>query len=332
MTSVATGAAGGVTYLEAIARGLREEMARDRSVFLLGEDIATYGGAFKVTRGFVEEFGPARVLDTPLAESGIVGVAVGAALMGMRPVVEMQFADFVACCVNQIVNNAAKCHHRWGAPVPLVVRLPSGGNVHGGPFHSTNPEAWFAHVPGLKVVAPATPADALGLIKAAIRDPNPVIYMESKYLYRRIKGPLPESDHVVAIGCADVKREGHDASVIAYGSATHMALEAAGTLAAEGRSVEVLDLRSLVPYDRDAIARTVRRTGRVLIVHEDTLTGGFGAEIAAFVASELFEHLDAPVRRLAGLDTPVPYSPPMEEFFQISTPKVLSALRELLAY
>ena len=321
-----------LTYLEAISRGLREEMLRDPNVFLIGEDIATYGGAFKVTKGFVQEFGAARVVDTPIAESGIVGVAVGAALMGMRPVCEMQFADFVANCFNQLVNNAAKIHYRWGARVPLVVRLPSGGNVHGGPFHSTNPEAWFCRVPGLKVVAPAMPGDALGLIKAAVRDDNPVIFMENKFLYRRIKETLPAGDHLVEIGRAAVRRPGTDAVVVTYGAPVHMALEAAEALQATGKSVEVLDLRSLLPYDKAAIADSVRRTSRALVVHEDTLTGGIGGEIAAFIGEELFEHLDAPVRRVAGLDTPVPYSPPMEEFFQVSTARIQRALTDLLNY
>ena len=321
-----------LTYLEAISRGLREEMLRDEGVFLIGEDIATYGGAFKVTKGFDKEFGTARVIDTPIAESGIIGVAVGAALMGMRPVCEMQFADFVANCFNQLVNNAAKIHYRWGARVPLVVRLPSGGNVHGGPFHSTNPEAWFCRVPGLKVVAPAMPADALGLIKAAVRDDNPVIFMENKFLYRRVKEELPEGEHLVEIGKAKTARAGKDAVVVTYGATVHMALEAAQALEAEGRSVEVLDLRTLLPYDKDAIADAVRRCSRALVVHEDTLTGGIGGDIAAFIGEELFEYLDAPVRRVAGLDTPVPYSPPMEEYFQVSTPKIQRALTDLLAY
>lgn len=321
-----------LTYIEAISRGLREEMLRDPSVFLIGEDIATYGGAFKVTKGFDREFGRERVIDTPIAESGIVGVAVGAALMGMRPVCEMQFADFVANCFNQIVNNAAKIHYRWGAAVPIVIRLPSGGNVHGGPFHSTNPEAWFTRVPGLKVVAPATPGDALGLIKSAVRDDNPVIFMENKFLYRRIKEELPDGEHLVPIGRASVRRPGRDAVVVTYGATVQMAVEAADALAATGKEVEVLDLRSLLPYDKDAIAESVKRCSRALVVHEDTLTGGVGGEIAAFIGDALFEHLDAPVRRVAGLDTPVPYSPPMEEHFQVSTPKIQRALEALLAY
>jgi 2-oxoisovalerate dehydrogenase E1 component beta subunit len=319
------------TYIEAIGRGLREEMQRDPSVFLIGEDIGVYGGAFKSTKGFLEEFGPDRVIDTPIAEAGIIGVAVGAALMGMRPVAEMQFADFVANCFNQLVNNAAKTHYRWGAKVPMVVRLPSGGNVHGGPFHSTNPEAWFVHAPGLKVVAPASPADALGLIKSAIRDDNPVVYMENKYLYRRLKEDLPAGEHLVPIGKAAVKRAGSDAVVITYGACVSMALEAAEALADQA-DVEVLDLRSLLPYDKDAIADSVKRCSRALVVHEDSLTGGFGGDVAAFIGEELFEHLDAPVRRLAGLDTPVPYAPPMEERFQVSAPKIRSALERLLAY
>ena len=320
------------TYIEALSDGLREEMHRDPKVFMLGEDIGQYGGAFKVTKGFLEEFGPDRIVDTPLAESAIIGVAIGSAMMGMRPVAEMQFADFVACGFNQIINNAAKMHYRWGAAVPMVVRLPSGGGVRGGPFHSQNPEAWFCHTPGLKVVAPSTPKDAKGLIKAAIRDNNPVLYFEHKYLSRRIKDEVPDDDFIVEIGRADVKRTGSDVSIITYGSMVHFALEAAEKLSADGIDVEVVDLRSLLPYDQDAIAETVRKTNRAVVVHEATRTCGFAAEVMAFIVEDLFTHLDAPVKRVTSIDTPVPYSPPLEDFFMPNADKIAAAVREVAAF
>ena len=321
-----------ITYIQAITDGLREEMQRDDSVFMLGEDIGVYGGAFKVTKGFLDEFGPDRVIDTPLAESAIIGMSIGAALMGLRPVAEMQFADFISCAFNQVVNNAAKIHYRWGASVPITIRCPSGGGVHGGPFHSQNNEAWFFHTPGLKVVAPATPYDAKGLIKAAIRDPNPVLFFEHKFLYRRIKEELPDEDFVVPIGEAEIKREGRDITIVTYGSMVHTSLEAAGTLSNEGVEVEVIDLRSLMPFDKDRILQSVQKTNRVLVVHEDTKTGGIGGEISAIIAEEAFEQLDAPILRVAAIDTPVPYSPPLEEFFLPNTDKVTEALRKLAAY
>lgn len=321
-----------VTYIEAISQGLREEMRRDPAVFLIGEDIGAFGGAFKVTKGFIEEFGPDRVIDSVLAEGAIIGAAAGAALMGLRPVAEMQFSDFVSNGFNQIVNIAAKYHYRNFVPVPMVVRLPTGGGLRGGPFHSANTEAWFFHVPGLKLVAPSTPLDAKGLIKAAIRDPNPVLYYESKYLYRHVKDELPEDDYVVPIGKADVKREGGDITVVTYGVGVHWALEAAERVAGEGVSVEVLDLRTLLPLDRHAVLESVRKTGKVLVVHEDTITGGIGAEIAALVSSEACEYLDAPVRRVASPDTPVPYAPTLEDFILPNADKVALELRSLAAY
>lgn len=323
-----------VTYLEAISSGLREEMERDESVFCLGEDIGVYGGAFKITKGFLDDFGEDRVIDAPVAESVIIGAAMGAALMGMRPVAEMQFADFITCGFNQLVNNVAKTHYRWGAAVPLVVRCPSGAIGNAGPFHSQNPEAWFCKVPGLKVVAPATTYDAKGLLKSSIRDNNPVLYFEHKGLYRfpRIREEIPEEDFTVPIGKAAVRREGGDATIVTYGKMVFHSLDAAETLAGEGVETEVLDLRSLLPFDKQAILESVRKTNRLLVVHEDTLTGGFGGEIAAVVAEEAFEHLDAPVRRLAAIDTPVPFSPPLEQYFLPNTEKVTAALRALLAY
>ena len=322
-----------ISYIDAISRGLWEEMERDSSVFLLGEDIGEYGGAFKVTKGFLDHFGRDRVIDTVLAESAILGAATGAALVGMKPVAEMQFADFVTCGFNQLVNNSASIHYRWNLPVPMVVRLPSGAGIHGGPFHSRNPEAWFFHQPGLKLVAPSTPYDAKGLIKSAIRDPNPVLYFEHKRLYRHIKGEVPDGDYVVEIGKGDVKRHGNDISVITYGSVVHHALEAAEILEKlDGVSVEVVDLRSLMPLDKELILASVKKTGKVLVAHEDSVTGGIGGEIAALIAEFAFENLDAPIKRVGAIDIPTPFAPTLEEYFLPNKEKVLAALRELAAY
>src|SRR5580704_3201212 len=267
------------TYLEAIREGLWEEMERDPNVFLLGEDIGVYGGAFKVTAGFIERFGERRVVDTPISEEAIVGAAIGASYMGLCPVAEMQFADFISCGFDQIVNFAAKSRYRWDAPVPIVIRAPSGGGIHGGPFHSQNPEMWFVHTPGLKVVCPATAYDAKGLIKSAIRDNDPVIFFEHKYLYRRIKDEVPEGDYTVPIGKARVAREGRHLSVITYAAMLYTALEAAEILSKEGIEIEVVDLRTVSPLDRDAIAATVKKTNKVIIVHEHSRTGGLAGEI-----------------------------------------------------
>jgi 2-oxoisovalerate dehydrogenase E1 component beta subunit len=320
------------TYLEAISQALDEEMSRDERVFLMGEDIGIYGGAFKITEGFLDKFGEWRVLDTPLSESGIVGAAIGAAMMGLRPVVEMQFADFISCAFDQITEVAAKNHYRWGAAVPLVIRAPFGGGVHGGPFHSECPEGWFFHSPGLKIVAPSTPYDAKGLLTAAIRDPNPVIYFEHKFLYRRIKAVLPEGEIIVPIGKADVKRTGDDISVITYGAMVHVALEAAEMLAKEGIELEVVDLRSLMPFDKEAIYESVRKTSKAIVLHEDNKTGGVGAEIAARLSEDCFDHLDGPIMRIAAPDTPVPFSTPLEEYFLPNAGDVLAAARRLAAY
>jgi 2-oxoisovalerate dehydrogenase E1 component beta subunit len=324
--------AAGTTYLEAIRQALVEEMERDERVFLLGEDIGAYGGAFKVTAGLRDRFGPDRVLDTPIAEAGIVGASVGAALAGMRPVAEMQFIDFIACGFNQLVNFAAKCRYRWGAGVPMVVRGPCGGGVRAGPFHSQNVEAFFGHVPGLKIVEPATAYDAKGLLKAAIRDEDPVLYFEHKFLYRRVREELPEGDYTVPIGVAATRRQGGDLAVITYGAMVHTALEAAARLEAEGVAAEVLDLRTLLPLDEEAVLAAAAKTGKVLLLHEDTRTGGLGAELAARIAESAFEHLDAPLVRVAAPDTPVPYAAPLEDVFVPSVEKVLEAARRLLAY
>jgi len=320
------------TYLDAISDGLREEMRRDPNVILLGEDIAVFGGAFKITRGFLDEFGAERVIDTPISESGFVGAACAAAIEGLRPVVEFQFADFIACAFDQIVNFAAKAHYRWGTPVPVVFRGPSGGGFRGGPFHSQNPEAWFTHVPGLKVVQPSTPYDAKGLLKAAIRDNNPVIYLEHKHLYRRIREDVPDDDFVVPLGVADVKREGTDLTMVTYGAMVHECLTAAERLASEGAECEVIDLRTLCPLDRDAFLTSVRKTSRALVVYEAHLTGGFGGEVAAIIAQEAFDALDAPVTRVASLDVPVPFSPTLEDAMLPNADKIYRAAVDVLEY
>ncbi|MER3409006.1 MAG: alpha-ketoacid dehydrogenase subunit beta [Thermoleophilia bacterium] len=321
-----------LTYLQAISEALRMEMRRDKRVFLIGEDIGVYGGAFKVTQGFQEEFGPWRVIDAPLSETAIVGSCTGAALMGMRPIAEMQFADFVSCAWDHLVTVAAKQHYRAGTPVPIVVRLPSGGGFSGGPFHSQNPESFFAHVPGLKCVCPATPADAKGLLISAIEDPNPVLFFEHKHLYRRIRGEVPEERYTTPIGKARVHRQGEDVSVITWGAMVYTAAEAAERVASEGVSVEIVDLRSVLPWDREAVLASVRKTSKVLILHEDTHTGGFGAEIAATIAEEAFEHLDAPVRRITAPDSPVPFSPPLEKAFIPQVEDVARGIQELAQY
>jgi pyruvate/2-oxoglutarate/acetoin dehydrogenase E1 component len=320
------------TYVDAIREGIREEMQRDERVFLLGEDIGVYGGAFKVTDGLIAEFGEERVIDTPLAETAIVGAAVGAAMMGMRPVAEMQFIDFISCAFDMITNFAAKSRYRTGVGVPLVIRGPAGGGVHGGPFHSQNPEAYFAHTPGLKVVQPATASDAKGLIKAAIRDDDPVLFFEHKFLYRRIKEELPAGDVIVPIGKAAVKREGRDLSIITYGAMVWTALEAAKTLEAEGIDAEVVDLRTLFPMDEETVLESVAKTNKAILLHEATRTGGLGAEIAAVLSERCFEYLDGPLVRVTAPDTPVPYSPPLEEAFLPNAEKLCRAARALAAY
>ncbi len=323
---------GQITYLEAIRQGIWEEMERDERVFVLGEDVGTYGGAFKVTAGMLERFGPERVLDTPISESAIVGTAVGAAYMGLRPIAEMQFIDFISCAFDQITNVAAKSRYRWGAGVPIVIRGPSGGGVHGGPFHSQNPEMHYVHTPGLKVVAPSTARDAKGLIKAAIRDEDPVIYLEHKFLYRRIKEELPGGDYVVPIGKAAIRRSGKDLTLLTYGAMVYVALEAAVELAKEDIDLEVIDLRSLMPLDKATILDSVKRNNKVIVLHEDTRTGGIAGEIAAIICEEAFEYLDGPVLRITAPDTPVPYSPPLEEYFLPKVSDVLNTARRLASY
>jgi 2-oxoisovalerate dehydrogenase E1 component beta subunit len=321
------------TYIEAITDALRFEMSRDESVFCIGEDIGSFGGAFKATKGLTEEFGPDRVIDTPIAESGIIGASIGAALCGFRAVAEMQFSDFITNGFNEVVTVAATTAYRWGIPVPIVVRCPSGAGVSGGPFHSRNPEVWFAHQPGLKVVCPATPEDAKGLLLAAIRDPNPVMYFEHKKLYRSLKSEVPDGDIALELGKARIAREGTDATVITYGGTVPMACEVSDEFKSDGRgSVEVIDLRSLVPLDEEAIFSSIQKTNRVLILHEDNITAGFGAELSALITERQFEFLDAPVMRLASVDTPIPFAPDLEQQVLPSKDDLRKKFFTLLAY
>jgi 2-oxoisovalerate dehydrogenase E1 component beta subunit len=321
-----------LTYLEAIREGLRDEMRRDARVFLLGEDVGAYGGAFKITEGFLDEFGPWRVIDAPLAETANVGAGIGAAVAGMRPVVELQFADFVTDAFTQVVNVAAKFHWRTRTALPLVLRMPYGGDIKGGPFHSQCMEAWFVHTPGLKIVAPAFADDAKGLLVAAIRDPNPVMYFEHKHLYRYRREDVPDGDYVTPIGRARLVREGGALSLISYGWMLRKCLEAADAAAADGIAADVLDLRTLAPLDREAILGSVRKTGKALIVHEASRTGGIGGEVAALIAEEAFDSLDGPVVRLASEDAPVPHNTGLEAAFQPTVAEIAGAIRRLAAY
>jgi 2-oxoisovalerate dehydrogenase E1 component beta subunit len=319
-----------LTYLQAISDGLRTEMRRDKRVFVIGEDVGVYGGAFKVTLGFQEEFGHWRVIDAPLAETAIVGACTGAAIMGMRPVAEMQFADFISCAWDHLVTVAAKQRWRAGTAVPITVRLPSGGGFSGGPFHSQNPESSFAHIPGLKCICPATPEDAKGLLISAIEDPNPCLFFEHKHLYRRVKAEVPEERYTVPLGKARTHQEGDDVTVVTWGAMVYTATEAAQQI--DDLSVEIIDLRTVMPWDKAAVLQSVRKTSKVLVLHEDTRTGGFGAEIAATIAEEAFEELDAPVKRIAAPDTPVPFSPTLEKAFIPQVDDVAAGLRELAEY
>jgi 2-oxoisovalerate dehydrogenase E1 component beta subunit len=324
-----------ISYIEAVTKALREEMLRDSRVFVMGEDVGVRGGVFRATQGLHEEYGEQRLIDTPLAESAIVGVAIGAAAYGMRPVAEIQFADFIMPAVNQIVSEAAKMRYRSNGDwhCPLVIRAPYGGGVHGALYHSQSVEAMFCSTPGLKVVAPSTPYDVLGLLRAAIRDEDPVLFFEHKRLYRLIKGEVPDSDYVLPLGKAEVKREGTDITVISYGLTLHFALQAAEKLAAEGHSTHILDLRTLYPLDREAIIEAAKKTGKVLIIHEDNREGGVGGEVSAIISEECLFDLDAPIKRLCGPDVPaMPYSPPMEKFFMLNPDKVYQAMKELAEY
>jgi pyruvate/2-oxoglutarate/acetoin dehydrogenase E1 component len=323
-----------VTMLEAIREALWEEMERDPDVFLIGEDIGIYGGAFKVTDGFLDAFGENRVVDTPISEAGFTGAAAGAAHMGLRPVVEMQFMDFVSCAYEPLTNYIATSRWRMAGPQPLVIRGPVGGGVRGGPFHSQNPEMAFFHTPGLKIVYPSTARDAKGLLKSAIRDEDPVLFFEHKKLYRApfLREVLPREEYVVPLGQARVAREGTDISIVTYGNMVHESRKAADLLADEGIDVEILDLRSLMPLDEEAILASVRKTNRLLVVHEDTRTGGMAGEIAMRVSEKAFEWLDAPMLRVTALDTPVPYSPPLEDYFLPQVDDILEACRYLKAY
>jgi 2-oxoisovalerate dehydrogenase E1 component beta subunit len=323
-----------ITFVEALRQALDEELARDERVFILGEDVGVYGGAFKVTEGLQAKYGEARVIDTPISEIAITGAACGAALMGLRPVAEFQFMDFISCAFDMIINYAAKLRYRDGHGCPIVLRGPCGGNVHGGPFHSQNPEAYFMNVPGLKIVEPSTAYDAKGLLKAAIRDEDPVIFLEHKYLYRlpRLKAEIPGEDYTVPLSKAAVRREGKHLSIITYGAMCYIALDAAENLAKDGIEAEVIDLRTLLPLDDDTILSSVAKTSKVILLHEATRTGGIAGEIAARITESAFEYLDGPIKRVTAPDTPVPYSPPLEEEFLPQISDVEQAARELVKY
>ena len=321
-----------ITYLEAIREALQEEMRRDQDVLLIGEDIGAFGGAFKVTEGLQAEFGEDRVIDMPIAESGFTGLAVGAGMMGLRPVVEFQFSDFISCAFDQITNFAAKTHYRLGVPVPIVFRAPTGGGFNGGPFHSQCTEMYFVPTPGLKVVAPATAYDAKGLLKAAVRDDNPVLFLEHKHLYRRVKENVRRDEYVVPLAKAAVRTEGEDLTILTYGAMLHVCLEAVSRLPNGPGVVEVVDLRTLVPLDKETILESVKKTGKVLIVHEDNRTGGFAGELTAVIVEEAFEFLDGPIRRVTAPDTPVPFSPPLEDFYLPNANDVVQAILSLLDY
>lgn len=322
---------GEITLLEAISQGLRDEMRVDPRVFQIGEDIGRYGGAFRVTAGFLDEFGPERIVDTPISESGFSGLAIGAAMAGLRPVVEFQFIDFMANAFDMIVNFAAPNHYRWGQKVPVVFRGPSGGRVSGSAFHSANPEGYYQRAPGLKIVYPAFVDDAYGLIRAAIRDPNPVLFFEHKYLYRRIKGTLPAGLETVPLGKARVVREGSDLTIVTWAAMVHVALEAADRLASEGIELEIVDLRTIKPMDEESVLASVRKTSRALVLSEEPYSGSVAGDVAARIAERAFWYLDAPLARVTCLDTPVPYSPPMEEFYLPNAEKLIARVRELLA-
>lgn len=323
------------TVIEAVREAMREEMRRDDAIFILGEDVGKRGGVFLATQGFIEEFGESRVIDTPLAEASIVGIALGAAFRGMRPIPEVQFSDFVWPAANQLIGEAARvCYGTNGAlKVPMVVRIPYGGGIRGGLYHSQNIEAYFCHTPGLKVIAPSTPYDAKGLLKSAIRDDNPVVFLEHKKTYRLVRGEVPDAEYTIPIGKADVKRAGRNITVVSYGLMLHYCLEAAELLAKEGLDVEALDLRTLKPLDKETIVASVKKTGRLLVVHEANVTGGVGAEVAALVSREAFEYLDAPITRLCGPDVPtMPFAQSLEDAYMPNTEKISAAMRQLVAY
>ena len=320
------------TMVEAIRLAMKEEMERDESVVIIGEDVGEYGGAFKATDGLHKQFGDLRVVDMPISESAIVGVALGMGIMGFRPIAEIQFADFITCGFDQIVNQTATLRYRTAGEMnaPLVIRTPSAAGVHGGLYHSQSPEAWFAHTPGLKVVVPSSAYDAKGLLKAAIRDDDPVVYFEPKYLYRRVKEELPEEDYIVPIGEANVLQEGDDVTIVTYGSMVLHSRNAIEKM--DDLSVELIDLRTIMPLDKETIYRSVKKTNRIVLVYEDHKTLGIGAEIAALLSEELFEYLDAPIQRVAAPDTPIPYSPPLEKFYLPDEDAIIDAVNRVIEY
>jgi 2-oxoisovalerate dehydrogenase E1 component len=331
-TTAASGAASDKRFIDAVQDGLRQAMEADDRVLVLGQDVAEYGGVFKVTQGFLEQFGRERVRNTPIIESGALGCAMGLALEGFKPVVEMQYADFITCGFNQIVNNLGTTHYRWGEPLNVTIRAPFGGGIGAGPFHSQSPEAWFAHAPGLKVVVPGTPADAKGLLIAAIDDPNPVLFFEHKHLYRSLKGAVPDAPYSIALGEANVAREGSDLTLVTWGVGVQWAMDEAAHWARQGASLEVVDLRTLVPWDRAAVLQSLEKTGRLLVLHEAQRTAGFGAEVAAQLIEEGFEHLDAPPVRIASEDLPIPFSKGLEHEIYSASGKLRAGVERVLAY
>jgi len=319
-------------YIDSISNTLKQNMKKDKSTIIMGQDVCEYGGVFKITKDFFKEFGSDRIRNTPIIESGALGASVGLALEGFKPIIEMQFADFVSCGFNQIVNNIAKTHYRWNEALNITIRMPYGGGMSAGPFHSQSPEAWFFHTPGLKIVAPSTPYDAKGLLNASIEDPNPVLYFEHKYMYRSIKGTVPKNDFNIEIGKADIKKIGNDLSVITYGMGVHWMLDISNKLENEGISVEIIDLRSLIPWDKDLVKESISKTNRVLILHEANLTGGIGAEISAYISEYCFQYLDAPIMRLGAIDTPIPFASELEKEIYLPINKIEQKIKELLNF
>ena len=319
-------------YIDSISNTLRSIMKKNDKAIIMGQDISQYGGVFKITKNFLEEFGSDRIRNTPIIESGILGASVGLALEGFKPIVEMQFADFVSCGFNQIVNNIAKTHYRWNEALNITIRMPYGGGMSAGPFHSQSPEAWFFHTPGLKIIAPSTPFDAKGLLNSSVEDPNPILYFEHKYMYRSIKGLVPNDYYNIEIGKADIKKIGSDVSIITYGMGVHWMLDISKKLEKEGISIEIIDLRSLIPWDKELVEESISKTNRVLILHEANLTGGIGAEISAYISEKCFNFLDAPIMRLGAIDTPIPFSDELEKGIYLPINKIEQKIKELVNF